>query len=101
MDATFLKKATASSRQAPVRFAFIVAEKAAFRVRLLCRTCRSRARGSTPGTRARRRRGRKRTPAGLEIAAIHAETRQRYGSPRIHASWRTAAVARVGSAWRV
>jgi len=33
-------------------------------------------------------------PLGLEIAAIHAETRQRYGSPRIHAEladrgWRT------------
>ena len=36
--------------------------------------------------RARRRRGRKRTHRlGLEIAAIHAESRQRYGSPRIHA----------------
>lgn len=38
---------------------------------------------------------------GLEIAAIHAETRQRYGSARIHAELGSAAAAgRVASAWR-
>jgi len=69
-----------------VRFAFIVAEKAAFPVRLLCRTLQvSRAgfyawhtRPPAPRTRADER-------LGLEIAAIHAESRQRYGSPRVHA----------------
>jgi putative transposase len=69
-----------------VRFAFIGAEKAAFPVRLLCRTLQvSRAgfyawhtRPPAPRTRADER-------LGLEIAAIHAESRQRYGSPRVHA----------------
>jgi len=69
-----------------VRFAFIVAEKAAFPVRLLCRTLQvSRAgfyawhtRPPAPRTQADER-------LGLEIAAIHAESRQRYGSPRVHA----------------
>jgi len=69
-----------------VRFAFITAEKAAFPVRLLCRTLHvSRAgvyawRGRPPAPRARAD-----ERLGLEIAAIHAATRQRYGSPRIHA----------------
>jgi len=69
-----------------VRFAFIGAERAAFPVRLLCRTLQvSRAgfyawhtRPPAPRTRADER-------LGLEIAAIHAESRQRYGSPRVHA----------------
>ncbi len=69
-----------------MRFAFIVAEKAAFPVRRLCRTLQvSRAgfyawhtRPPAPRTRADER-------LGLEIAAIHAESRQRYGSPRVHA----------------
>ena len=69
-----------------MRFAFIVAEKAAYPVRLLCRTLQvSRAgfyawhtRPPAPRTRADER-------LGLEIAAIHAESRQRYGSPRVHA----------------
>jgi putative transposase len=69
-----------------VRFAFIVAERAAFPVRLLCRTLQvSRAgfyawhtRPPAPRTRADER-------LGLEIATIHAESRQRYGSPRVHA----------------
>jgi len=52
---------------------------------LLCRTLQVSRAGFTPGTRARRRRGRKRRPAGPRDRAIHAETRQRYGSPRIHA----------------
>ena len=69
-----------------MRFAFIAAEKAALPVRLLCRTLQVsragfyawQARPPAPRTRADER-------LGLEIAAIHAETRQRYGSPRIHA----------------
>src|SRR5207249_2561722 len=69
-----------------VRFRFIAAEKAVFPVRVLCRTLKVsragfyawQARPSAPRARADER-------LGLEIAAIHAETRQRYGSPRIHA----------------
>jgi putative transposase len=69
-----------------VRFAFIAEEKAAFPVRLLCRTLQvSRAgfyawQGRPPAPRARAD-----DRLGLEIAAIHAESRQRYGSPRVHA----------------
>jgi putative transposase len=69
-----------------VRFAFIAAEKATFPVRLLCRMLEVsragfyawQARPPAPRARADER-------LGLEIAAIHAESRQRYGSPRIHA----------------
>jgi putative transposase len=69
-----------------VRFAFIAVEKAGFPVRLLCRVLGvSRAgfyawhtRESPPHARADER-------LGLEIAAIHAESRRRYGSPRVHA----------------
>jgi putative transposase len=69
-----------------VKFAFIAAEKATFPVSLLCRTLGV----SRPGFYA----SQTRSPAprhgaderlGLEIAAIHAESRRRYGSPRIHA----------------
>src|SRR4026209_2006744 len=66
----------------PVRFAFIAEEKAAFPVRLLCRTLQvSRAgfyawQGRPPAPRARAD-----NRLGLEIAAIHAESRERYGSP--------------------
>jgi putative transposase len=69
-----------------VRFRFIAAEKASFPIRLLCRTLHvSRAgfyawRGRAPSTRAQAD-----ERLGGEIAAIHAKTRQRYGSPRIHA----------------
>src|SRR5439155_12054418 len=64
--------------------------------------CRSRARGSTHGTRARRRRGRKRTPGWASrsrrsMLRTGSATAARGFTP----SWRTAAVARVGSAWRV
>ena len=69
-----------------MRFAFIAVEKACFPVRLLCRVLGvSRAgfyvwqdRAPSPHARADER-------LGLEIAAIHAESRQRYGSPRVHA----------------
>ena len=69
-----------------MRFAFIAEEKAAFPVRLLCRTLQvSRAgfyawEGRPPAPRVQAD-----ARLGLEIAAIHAESRQRYGSPRIHA----------------
>jgi putative transposase len=69
-----------------VRFAFIAEEKAAFPVRLLCRTLQvSRAgfyawQGRPPAPRARAD-----DRLGLEIAAIYAESRPRYGSPRVHA----------------
>ncbi len=69
-----------------MKFAFIAAEKATFPVSLLCRTLGV----SRPGFYASQ--GRAPAPRhgaderlGLEIAAIHAENRQRYGSPRIHA----------------
>jgi putative transposase len=69
-----------------VRFAFIAAEKATFPVRVLCRMLQvSRAgfyawqrRPLAPRAQADKR-------LGLEIAAIHAESQRRYGSPRIHA----------------
>ena len=68
-----------------MRFAFIAAERARFPVRLLCRTLQVsragfyawQARPPAPRVRADER-------LGLEIAAIHAASRQRYGSPRIH-----------------
>jgi transposase InsO family protein len=69
-----------------VRFGFIAAEKARFPVRVLCRMLQvSRAgfyawqrRPPSPRAQADER-------LGLEIAAIHAESHCRYGSPRIHA----------------
>ena len=69
-----------------MRFAFIAAEKAMFPVRLLCRTLQVsragfyawQARPPAPRVGADER-------LGLEIAAIHAESRHRYGSPRVHA----------------
>jgi putative transposase len=72
-----------------VKFAFIAAEKAAFPVRVLCRTLEvSRAgfyawqrRAPAVHTQADQR-------LGLEIQAIHTESRQRYGSPRVHAELR-------------
>jgi putative transposase len=72
-----------------VRFAFIAVEKACFPVRLLCRVLQvSRAgfyawhhRAPALHTQADER-------LGLEIAAIHAESRRRYGSPRVHAELR-------------
>lgn len=69
-----------------MRFRFIATEKATFPVRLLCRTLQvSRAgfyawQGRAPAARTRAD-----ERLGLEIAAIHAESRRCYGSPRIHA----------------
>jgi transposase InsO family protein len=69
-----------------VRFAFIATEKAAFPIRLLCRTLHvSRAGFYAWHARAPARRRGADERLGIEIAAIHAESRQRYGSPRIHA----------------
>jgi transposase InsO family protein len=69
-----------------VRFAFIAEEKAVFPVRLLCRTLQV-SRAGFYAWQARPPAPRARTDArlGLEIAAIHAESRQRSGRPRIHA----------------
>ncbi len=72
-----------------MRFAFIATEKATFPIRLLCRTLHvSRAgfyawRGRAPSPRARAD-----ARLGFEITTIYAESRQRYGSPRIHAELR-------------
>ena len=73
-----------------VKFAFIAAEKAAFPVRVLCRTLevsragfyawQARPAGAADAGRT--------SGSGVEIAAIHAESRQRYGSPRVHAELR-------------
>jgi transposase InsO family protein len=69
-----------------VRFGFIAAEKATFPVRLLCRTLQV-SRAGFYAWQARPPAARRQADErlGLEIAAIHAESRQRYGSPRIHA----------------
>jgi putative transposase len=72
-----------------VRFAFIATEKAAFPVRLLCRTLQvSRAGFYAWQTRPPARRQQDDDRVSVQIAAIHAESRQRYGSPRIHAELR-------------
>ena len=69
-----------------MKFAFIAVEKAHFPVRCLCRILGvSRAgfyawRGRAPSPRAQAD-----ERLGLEVTTIHAESRQRYGSPRIHA----------------
>jgi putative transposase len=72
-----------------VRFAFIATEKAAFPVRLLCRTLQvSRAGFYAWQVRPPAPRVQRDKRLGLEIATIHAESRQRYGSPRVHAELR-------------
>jgi putative transposase len=72
-----------------VRFAFIVAEKASFPVRVLCRVLDV-SRAGFYAWQARTPSGHAQADArlGVEIAAIHAESRQRYGSPRVHAELR-------------
>ncbi len=72
-----------------VKFAFIAAEKASYPVRVLCRMLAVSRAASTRGRRGRRRaRTQQDQRLGVEIQAIHAETRQRYGSPRVHAELR-------------
>jgi transposase InsO family protein len=69
-----------------VKFAFIATEKAAFPVRLLCRILGvSRAGFYACQQRPPSPRAQADARLGLEIAAIHARSSQRYGSPRIHA----------------
>jgi transposase InsO family protein len=69
-----------------VRFRFIATEKAQFPVRLLCRTLQvSRAGFYAWQDRAPSTRDQVDDRLGLEIAAIHTESRRCYGSPRIHA----------------
>ena len=69
-----------------MRFQFIATEKAAFPIRLLCRTLQVSRAGfyAWPG-RAPSARARADQRLGIEIATIHAETRRRYGSPRVRA----------------
>ena len=69
-----------------MKFAFIAAEKASFPVRVLCRTLEvSRAGFYAWQTRPPAARTVADQRLGVEIQAIHAESRQRYGSPRVHA----------------
>jgi putative transposase len=69
-----------------VKFAFIAVEKARFPVRTLCTTLGvSRAGFYASQKRAPSAHAQTDGRLGLEIAAIHGESRQRYGSPRVHA----------------
>jgi putative transposase len=69
-----------------MRFAFVAAEKACFPVRALCRVLGvSRAGFYAWQARAPSAHAQADDRLGLEIAVIHAESRQRYGSPRVHA----------------
>ena len=72
-----------------MRFAFIAAEKATYPVRVLCRTLVvSRAGFYAWHTRPPAARTQANQQLGVEIEAIHAESRQCYGSPRVHAELR-------------
>jgi transposase InsO family protein len=72
-----------------VKFAFIAVEKATYPVRVLCRTLEvSRAGFYAWHTRPAAPRTQQDQRLGVEIQAIHAECRQRYGSPRVHAELR-------------
>jgi len=72
-----------------VKFAFIAGEKAAFPVTVLCRTLAvSRAGCYAAQARPPAARARADAQLAVEIAAIHGESRQRYGSPRVHAELR-------------
>lgn len=71
-----------------MRFAFIAAEKAAFTVRLLCRTLQVSRAGYAWQARPPALRTQADARLGLEVAAIHAESRQRYGRQRGHTELR-------------
>jgi putative transposase len=72
-----------------VRFAFIATEKARFPVTLLCQVLQvSRSGFYAWQQRPAAQRTRQNQRLGLEIAAIFAESRGRYGSPRVHAELR-------------
>ena len=69
-----------------MKFAFIAVEKARFPVRALCTTLGvSRAGFYASQKRAPSSHAQTDERLGLAIAAIHGESRQRYGSPRVHA----------------
>lgn len=69
-----------------MKFAFVAAEKATYSVRVLCQTVGvSRAGFYAWHTRPPAARRQADQQLGVEIQTIHAETRQRYGSPRVHA----------------
>lgn len=68
-----------------MRFAFIDGEKAYYPVRMLCRLLAVSRAGFYAWKRRRpSAREREEVQLGVEVAAIHAEFRGRYGSPRIH-----------------
>jgi putative transposase len=69
-----------------VRFAFIATEKACYPVALMCRVLHVSRSGYYAWCKrpAAERRGQDQRLT-LEVAAIHAESRGRYGSPRVHA----------------
>jgi putative transposase len=72
-----------------VKFAFILTEKAVFSVSALCRTLAvSRAGFYAWQTRPPAARTQADQRLGLAIASIHAESRHRYGSPRVQAELR-------------
>jgi transposase InsO family protein len=69
-----------------VRFAFVEAEKARFPVAMMCRLLEvSRAGFYAWRTKTEAIREKEDRRLAVEIAVIHAESRQRYGSPRVHA----------------
>jgi putative transposase len=72
-----------------VRFAFIATEKAYYPVALMCRVLQvSRSGYYAWAKRPAAERRRQDQRLMLEVAAIHAESRGRYGSPRVHAELR-------------
>ena len=72
-----------------MRFAFIATEKAHYPVALLCQVLQvSRSGFYAWRRRPAAQRTRQNQLLGLEIAAIFAESRHRYGSPRVHAELR-------------
>jgi putative transposase len=69
-----------------VRFSFIATEKACYPVALMCRVLQvSRSGYYAWGKRPAAERRRQDQRLTLEVAAIHAQSRGRYGSPRVHA----------------
>jgi len=72
-----------------VRFSFIATEKACYPVALLCRVLKvSRSGYYAWHQRPAATRTRQDQSLALEVAAIHAHSRGRYGSPRVHAELR-------------
>jgi transposase InsO family protein len=72
-----------------VRFSFIAAEKACFPVSVMCDVLGvSRSGFYAWGARKPSRRTQEEARLAVEVHAIHAESRRRYGSPRVHAELR-------------